>query len=176
MQYLLTSNHHYLHRIVGNLLTSNHHHLQRIVVNLLTNNHHNLQRIMDNLLTSNHHHLQRIVGKQLIVVETRQHLCYQYNRLPSEVYHHGDYEDYDQNLAENKNKSSNVIKPTGYHQRCITMVITKIMIKTRLKKINISSNVIKPTGSDKRCMTYVTSSEVLVTCLLHVVMSAMISM
>jgi hypothetical protein len=55
---------------------------------------HNLQRIMDNLLTSNHHHLQRIVGKQLIVVETRQHLCYQYNRLPSEDHnlrnHHGD--------------------------------------------------------------------------------------
>ena len=103
MQYLLTSNHHLLQRIVGNLLTSNHHHLQRIVVNLLTNNHHNLQRIMDNLLTSNHYHLQRIVGKQLIVVETRQHLCYQYNRLPSEVYHHGDYKDYDQNQAE-KNK------------------------------------------------------------------------
>ena len=98
---------------------------------------------MQYLLTSNHHHLQRIVGKQLIVVETRQHLCYQYNRLPSEVYRHGDYEDYDQNLAEKKKNSSNVIKPTG---------------------------------SDKRCMTYVTSSEVLVTCLLHVVMSAMISM
>jgi hypothetical protein len=58
------------------------------------------------------------------------------------VYRHGDYEDYDQNLAE----------------------------------FFFSSNVIKPTGSDKRCMTYVTSSEVLVTCPLHVVMSAMISM